>query len=358
MRVLTVVGARPQFVKAAVVSREILRAAYSGITEVIVHTGQHFDSGMSEVFFSELGIPAPAYNLGVGGGTNSANTGNMLLALEPVLRKERPDWVLVYGDTDSTLAAALVAAKLHIPIAHVEAGLRSFNRRMPEEINRILTDHASSLLCTPTDGATTRLVKEGIEPHRIVFTGDVMYDAALHFGEAARGDEDILRRYNLRQGEYALATIHRAENVDDRSRLSSILDGIGASDRRTILPIHPRTSKTVAAFGLTLPENVTAIPPVGYLEMTSLLTRAAVVLTDSGGVQKEAYFHKVPCITARQETEWTELVEIGANTLAGHDKETIARLLREPAPFPAGARSLYGDGDAGQRIVAALAAHS
>lgn len=348
MKIVTIVGARPQFIKAAVVSRA-LKEHHPAVHEVLVHTGQHYDANMSEVFFDELDIPRPDENLAIGGGTHGQNTGRMIERIEAVLMSERPDWVLVYGDTDSTLAGALAAVKLHIPVAHVEAGLRSFNRRMPEEINRILTDHASDLLCTPTDTATHNLSSEGIRGDQVQQVGDVMYDAARYYGARAEQRSRIIETLGLTPQGYILATIHRAENTDDPVRMSDILAGLAGSPLPIVWPLHPRTRQRLADFGLALPEIIRPINPVGYLDMVRLERHAARIATDSGGVQKEAYFHRVPCLTLRDETEWVELIEAGANRLVGTDPEAIQQGLREP-PGECQQKGLYGNGDAGQRI--------
>lgn len=349
MKLLTVIGARPQFIKAAAVSRVI--AERDDLTEVIVHTGQHYDANMSDVFFDELAIPRPDHHLGIGGGSHGAMTGRQLEAIESVLLQERPDLVLVYGDTNSTLAGALAAVKLHIPVAHVEAGLRSFNRKMPEEINRILTDHASDLLFTPTDTATRNLKKEGLPEARIHQVGDVMYDAALFYRTRARAPK---WSDQLPEG-FVLVTLHRAENVDDPMRLGGILEGIRHSGRPVVLPLHPRTRKTMELSGLDFPPNVMLVDPVGYLQMVWLIENCSVILTDSGGLQKEAFFFGKPCITARDETEWEETVELGANVLVGTDETRIARLLSTTTGLRQGfATSLFGNGDAASALVRRL----
>ncbi|WP_243028299.1 non-hydrolyzing UDP-N-acetylglucosamine 2-epimerase [Thermus albus] len=328
-KVLSVVGARPQFIKAALVSRALRNTPE--VSEVLVHTGQHYDKNMSEVFFRELDIPEPDYNLGIGGGTHGQNTGRMLEAIEEVLLRERPHWVLVYGDTDSTLAGALAAAKLHIPVAHVEAGLRSFNRRMPEEINRVLTDHIADLLFAPTEVAVRNLLREGIPPDKVYWVGDVMYDAALYYGEKAEGQSRILSKLGLKPKGYILATIHRAENTDDPVRLGVILQAFAEVHREipVVFPVHPRTRKRAEAFGLgPLLDAVMAVDPVGYLDMVMLEKNARLIATDSGGVQKEAFFYRVPCVTLREETEWQELLDLGWNKLAPPaDVASIAGLL-------------------------------
>jgi len=353
MKIATIIGARPQFIKAAVVSRAL--RGKKEITELIVHTGQHFDVNMSDVFFSELSIPRPDYNLGIGGGTHGQNTGRMIEAIESVLLQEKPDWVLVYGDTDSTLAGALASSKLHVPIAHVEAGLRSFNRKMPEEINRILTDHAADLLFSPTETSCRNLCNEGIPKDRIELVGDVMYDASLFYGTLAENQSGILRRLGLNKSGYILATIHRQENTDSPERLLGILEGLAASDWPVVLPLHPRTRQRIAALPEFIHGNLHLINPVGYLDMIMLEKNARMIATDSGGVQKEAYFHRIPCLTLRDETEWVELVEIGANHLVNAIREVITSAINcsELAAVPAS--TLYGDGQASARIADVLA---
>lgn len=323
-KIFTVVGARPQFIKASVVSRSIAKT--EGITEILVHTGQHYDSNMSDVFFEELDIPKPHYHLGIGGGTHGQNTGRMIEKLEGLMLAEKPDWVLVFGDTDSTLAGAMAASKLHIPVAHVEAGLRSFNRRMPEEINRVLTDHMSSVLFAPTDVAVKHLAQEGIIGNKVQLVGDVMYDAALFYKSRAKPPTDSTVT-SWAPGTFALATVHRAENSDNADRMKGILAGLANAPYPVVLPIHPRTRGRLAQMGLTLPRNVHAINPVGYLEMVWLEMNCRLVITDSGGVQKEAYFHGKPCVTLRDETEWTELVELSVNKLVGVDPVRISDAL-------------------------------
>lgn len=351
--VLTIVGARPQFIKAAVISRA-LRKQRSDVRELVIHTGQHYDAKMSEIFFDELGIAEPACNLGIGGGTHGQNTGRMIEVIEELVIEKRPDWVLVYGDTDSTLAGTLAAVKLHIPVAHVEAGLRSFNRRMPEEINRVLTDHASDMLFTPTDTATHNLVQEGISGDRVKQVGDVMLDASLFYSERAKQRSQIIDTLQLVSKDYILATIHRAENTDHCTRISDILAGLANSGRLIVWPMHPRTRQRLETFDLVLPENIRVIEPVGYLDMVMLERRAALIATDSGGVQKEAYFYGVPCVTLRDETEWRELVECGANTLVGTDPTAIAEAVGHATSIKWTNENLFGDGQAGKRIVDTL----
>ena len=345
---LTVVGARPQFIKAAPVSR-VLRTRHD---EFLLHTGQHYDVEMSDVFFKQLHIPEPDRNLEVGSGDHGAQTGAMLTGIEQVAKEYRPDWVLVYGDTNSTLAGALAAAKLHVRVAHVEAGLRSFDRRMPEELNRVVVDHVSNLLLCPTQAAVGNLSREGIRGG-VVVTGDVMLDVFLQNVEVARRECTIVAKLGLKQGAYHLLTVHRPENTDDPAPLGAILAGVASSQTKTVFPLHPRTRNALASVGAAVPANLMMIDPVGYREMLALEDSAALILTDSGGVQKEAYFAGKPCITLRKSTEWPETVEAGWNTLTGADQELIRAALR--LPHPRGERpELYGDGHAADRVVSAL----
>lgn len=348
MKVLTIVGARPQFIKAAPVSR-VLRREHE---EFLVHTGQHYDDEMSDLFFRQLEIPAPDVNLEVGSGRHGAQTGAMLPGIESVAIEQKPDWLLVYGDTNSTLAGALVGAKLHVPVAHVEAGLRSFDRRMPEEVNRVVADHLSTLLLCPTDTAVTNLSREGITADvRVV--GDVMYDAFLQNLEIARHTSRVLEDLGVRRYGFQLLTVHRAENVDQPDLLAAILRGVGASRVPVVFPVHPRTRAALNATGRHVPENVRLIDPVGYLEMLILEENAEAIVTDSGGVQKEAYFAGRPCITLRERTEWTETVKAGWNVLVGSDEREIGRAMRTFRPE--GSRPLlFGDGHAAERVVDAL----
>jgi UDP-GlcNAc3NAcA epimerase len=352
MKILTVVGARPQFIKAAAISRELLARRELGVEEVLVHTGQHYDDKMSEVFFRELGIGAPAHNLGIAGGTHGAMTGKMIESIERVLLSERPDWLLIYGDTNSTLAAAIAASKLHIPIAHVEAGLRSFNMRMPEEVNRIVADRLSALLLCPTAAAVANLSSEGVRTG-VHLVGDVMYDVALHFAEAA-GQTDILERLSLTPKQYVLATCHRAETTDNADSLAGVIDGLAriAANKRVVLPLHPRTQGKIREFGLSAAlGSITVIEPVSYLNMVALEKNAEVIVTDSGGVQKEAFFYDVPCVTTRAETEWVETVDAGWNVLVGTDAERIAAEVLSPDQRTRATVRPYGNGDAALRIV-------
>lgn len=342
MKVFTVVGARPQFIKAATVSRSLSAV---GVTEKIIHTGQHFDEAMSDQFFTELEIPTPWKNLGISGGTHGAMTGKMLEAIEAVFIEEHPDWVIVYGDTNSTLAGALAAAKLHIPVAHVEAGLRSFNRYMPEEINRVLADHVSDRLYCPTTVGNQNLVNEGISIEKIRQVGDVMYDAALYYGEK---QSDILKRLGLHN--YVLATIHRAENTDDPDRLRAIIEGLRRVGN-VVLPLHPRTRKVLEQNNLST-DGLKIIDPVGYLEMVALEKGATVIATDSGGVQKEALFYRVPCVTLRDETEWKESVALGWNRIASPKggPEAIASAIEGAIGSSGEDANPYGDGTAAAQI--------
>ena len=354
MKICTVVGARPQFVKAAVVSRAFQKL--NNCTEIIIHTGQHFDENMSDIFFTELSIPKPTYNLGVGGGTHGVNTGRMLEKIESVLIAERPDLLLVYGDTDSTLAGALAASKLHIPVAHVEAGLRSFNRKMPEEINRVLTDHISTWLFAPTLNAINQAQKEGINSDQLFLVGDVMYDATLYYLRQIQDQPKVLNKFGLESKSYVLLTMHRAENVDDISRLRKILEGLQLSGRKIVWPVHPRTRKMIEKFGLEFPANIILLDPIGYMDMLILEQHAACIATDSGGVQKEAYFHKVPCVTMRDETEWVELVSCGANVLTGAHTQKIADAIEKSETVNCQVFNtlLYGSGNAADLIINAL----
>lgn len=353
MKVVSVVGARPQFIKCAPVSRELRKVA----TEVLVHTGQHYDDSMSEVFFRELDIPKPEYNLGVGSGPHGAQTGAMLRGIEEALVKEEPDWALVYGDTNSTLAGALAAAKLHVPVAHVEAGLRSLNRRMPEEINRVLTDHLSSLLLCPTPTAVENLRAEGIE-EGVHLVGDVMYEALFHNLGIAESRSTILERLMLRPNEYFLATVHRAENTEGICRLRNIVEAFRrvGTTHPVVWPLHPRTHKALVSVGEPLTSNhaMLVVDPVSYFDMLVLEKHAKAILTDSGGVQKEAFWLQVPCVTLREETEWVETVQAGWNALVGCEADRIvaAAFRTRPNETPP---SLYGDSHAAARIVACLA---
>ncbi len=353
-KIVTVLGARPQFIKASVVSHAMARTP--GLTEVLVHTGQHFDANMSEVFFSELGMKKPDYFLDIHGGTHGAMTGRMLEAVEQVLLQEKPDIVLVYGDTNSTLAGALAAAKLHIPVAHVEAGLRSFNMAMPEEINRILTDRVSQWLFTPTQAATANLQREGYAADKIIEVGDVMYDVALHHGSRVTPGTGLMAQLGLTEKNYVLATVHRQENTDHPERLAAIVEALIATAHTlpVVWPLHPRTRAVLqqTAQWRALAQHVKLIDPVGYLDMVQLEKFAALIATDSGGVQKEAFFYQVPCVTLRDETEWVELVDAGWNRLAS---PTTAGAVQAAIANALGSRGQevqpYGAGDAAEKIV-------
>lgn len=355
MKIVTVVGARPQFIKAAAVSREI--ALHPDIREVIIHTGQHFDSNMSDIFFEEMQIPSPHYHLGINSMGHGAMTGRMLEKIEEVLLREQPDYVMVYGDTNSTLAGALAAKKLHIMVVHVEAGLRSFNMQMPEEINRILTDRISDILCCPTHNAVLNLRKEGFDhfPCRFVETGDVMLDASLFYRCYSARKSTIVKALGVENEDFILCTIHRSENTDDPARLDSIVETLNeiSQEIRIILPLHPRTKKLIGEKRESL--NFQFADPVGYFDMTELLKHAKFVMTDSGGLQKEAFFFSKPCITLRDETEWVELVEAGYNFLVGADKTKIIDMTKQmrKRTFDFSA-NLYGDGKASKNIVALL----
>jgi len=351
-KVVSVLGARPQFVKAVPVSRAL---AAAGWEEVLVHTGQHYDEDMSAVFFRELELPPATVNLGVGSGSHGSQIGEMLIGLERVLLGSRPDWVLVYGDTNSTLAGALAACQRRIPLAHVEAGLRSFNREMPEEHNRVLTDHCSDILFCPTENAVRNLAREGITKG-VQLVGDTMYDAMLAFVGRARATSDVLERLGVTSGGYVLATLHRAANADDPAILSRVVGALADLDEPVVFPVHPRTAKQLVglqAQGLVPNGRLRLIEPVGYLDMLRLEENARVILTDSGGVQKEAYFLGVPCLTLRNETEWVETVNTGWNRVIGTDREAIVRHVRSVIA-PSTPRVAFGDGTSSQKIVEAL----
>ncbi|MBC2694673.1 MAG: UDP-N-acetylglucosamine 2-epimerase (non-hydrolyzing) [Desulfobacteraceae bacterium] len=376
IRIITVLGARPQFIKASVISRAIQyhNDSCTGliIEEEIVHTGQHFDYGMSEVFFEKMQIPRPTINLNINSCDHGEMTGEMIIALEKVFRDRNPDWVLVYGDTNSTLSGALAAVKLHIPVAHVEAGLRSFNKRMPEEINRVLTDQISHLLLCPSQQAVDNLLSEGIgkenstsaaidslfdKPPKVVMTGDVMYDSFLFWRKQAC-DLDIIRDLSL-PSSFILATLHRQENTDDAKKLGVLIATMGEVGRKfapVVMPIHPRTRKLLDEYAIDLPDGILPLSPVSYHQMVSLIDRCQLVITDSGGLQKEAYFAEKCCITLREQTEWVETVDSGTNLIAGSDAEKI---LSGAESFLSDKRSLsfaplYGNGNAGRKVVEAI----
>jgi len=346
-KICTIVGARPQFIKIAPLSREIRKS----FREVLIHTGQHYSAFMSDVFFKEMNIPEPDYNLNIGSGNHGEQTGQMLIEIEKVLLNENPDLVIVFGDTNSTLAGALAAAKLHIPLVHIEAGLRSFNMNMPEEINRIVTDRISDFLFVPSKEAIKNLRNEGISKN-VFNVGDIMYDSILMFKEIETMQSS---KININGNEYLLATIHRAENTDKKARLKKIFDALNSLNKNVIVPLHPRTKKAIEKANIKIKSNISIIEPVGYFEMMTLLSNAHAVLTDSGGLQKEAYYLKIPCITLRDETEWVETVNTGWNTLAGADKDLITaavnnadkvRKTRHP--------NLYGKGNTAELITGIL----
>ncbi len=356
MKIVTIVGARPQFIKAAPVSRALRER---GLDEFLLHTGQHYDPALSQVFFDELDLQPPDANLEAGSGRHGEQTAAMLAGIERCLLEQRPDWVLIYGDTNSTVAGALAAVKLHLPVAHVEAGLRSFNRRMPEEINRVVADAVADLLFLPTETARRNLEREGVPAGRLVWTGDVMYDAALQFREKALRVSRAVERLGLTEGGYALSTVHRAENTDDPARLQALMEGLGrvAETLPVVLPLHPRTRAALRRHGIEPPARLTLIEPVGFLDMVRLEAGARVVATDSGGVQKEAFFHGVPCVTLREETEWTELVTAGWNRLCPPtNAAAVAAAIRAAAENrPSARETFYGDGQAARIIAETLA---
>ena len=346
MKILTVLGARPQFIKAAAFSRAIVD--YDDVEEIIVHTGQHYDQNMSDIFFKEMDIPLPKYKLQTGGKTHGAMTGQQLEKIEEILLEEKPDLVLVYGDTNSTLAGALSAVKLHIPIVHIEAGLRSFNRKMPEEINRILTDQVSDYLFVPSLGAKDNLLHEGVDENKIFIVGDIMYDVSLYYKEKMEKPTwfDALKLSN-----FILCTIHRAENTDDDFKLINIFKGLGLSNKNIILPLHPRTVNKIKEHNIIVPNNINIVEPVGYLEMVWLEVHSDLIVTDSGGVQKEAYFHGKYCITLREETEWVELVENGFNKLVGYDAKLIVDGINTSSSQKIESLGIYGDGRTVKKIL-------
>ncbi|HOP46422.1 MAG TPA: UDP-N-acetylglucosamine 2-epimerase (non-hydrolyzing) [Desulfobacteraceae bacterium] len=353
MKILTVIGARPQFIKSAPVSKALHA---TGHEEFLVHTGQHYDHALSQIFFDEMGIPEPNVNLNVGSGSHGRQTGEMLILLEKVMQEHNPDRVLVYGDTNSTLAGAFAACKLHIPVAHVEAGLRSFNRSMPEEYNRVLTDHCADLLLCPSQTAVNQLKKEGIE-QGVHLVGDTMYDAVLQFADIARRRSTILRDLGLTPKRYLLATVHRPYNTDNKETIRGILTAFGKIGEPVAFLVHPRTRNKIVDFGLqnvqsTIPD-LKCTDPVGYLDMLILEQNARMILTDSGGIQKEAYFFKIPCVTLRPETEWVETVDAGWNVLTGSNPQHIVEVVhtfRPPAEHP----PLYGEGDSAKKCVAGI----
>lgn len=352
-KIITIIGARPQFVKAAVISRVFKQ--HDDVEEILVHTGQHYDHNMSEIFFEEMDIPKPKYNLSINGLDHGAMTGQMLEKIEEVIKIENPEWVLVYGDTNSTIAGALAAKKKHVKVAHIEAGLRSFNIRMPEEVNRILTDRISDILFAPTQTAIDNLKLEGFDnlEARVIRSGDVMLDAGMFYAQKSK--ERATLPSSMFEGDFILCTLHRAENTDDKDRLNAIVEALNTIHKstRVVMPLHPRTSSLLEKYGLKL--NVELIDPVGYFDMIELLKNCSLVMTDSGGLQKEAYFFEKNCVTMRDETEWVELVDNGFNLLAGADRNLILNhvetMLNKKSDFSS---QLYGDGRAGEQIVKEL----
>ncbi len=354
MKIVSIIGARPQFIKASVVSLALKK---EGLNEILIHTGQHYDTNMNDIFFQELGINPPAYNLGVSGGMHGEQTGKMIIEIEKVLTREQPDMVVLYGDTNSTLAGTIASSKLHIPIAHVEAGLRSFNMKMPEEVNRILTDRVSSILFTPTEVADLNLQNEGVDSNKIFRVGDVMYDASLVFGEIASKNNSILNKLN-HEGKWVLATIHRAENTNDKSTLKIIFNELEklSNVHKVVLPLHPRTKKSLQDINYNFEESsIKFIDPVGYFDMLNLEREAALIITDSGGVQKEAYFNHTRCLIVREETEWVELVDIGFNQLMDNT-ESIAKQAMQMIEdeYDQSFENIYGNGDASKKIATTI----
>lgn len=351
MKIASVVGVRPQFVKASVVSRELRKSN----KECLIHTGQHYDYEMNKIFFEELGIPEPDYYLGVGSGSHGQQTGEMLRKLEEVLMVEKPDLVLTYGDTNSTLAGALAASKLGIKNAHIESGLRSFDKSMPEEINRILTDHCSDILFCPTQNAVNNLEEEGITKN-VYLTGDVMVDSLLLNKEIAEAKSSLLNDLNLKTRDYIVVTIHRASNTDNFENLRNIIEALRELNENIIFPIHPRTEKLLKNYNLydSLPSSVTLVKPLGFLDFIKLMNHAKMILTDSGGVQKEAYILKVPCVTLRENTEWIETIKDGWNVLVGSNKEKIIKTVNGFMPSVQEHCNRFGDGSASNRIAAAI----
>jgi len=351
MKIASVVGVRPQFVKASVVSRELRKSN----KECLIHTGQHYDYEMNKIFFEELGIPEPDYYLGVGSGSHGQQTGEMLRKLEEVLMVEKPDLVLTYGDTNSTLAGALAASKLGIKNAHIESGLRSFDKSMPEEINRILTDHCSDILFCPTQNAVNNLEEEGITKN-VYLTGDVMVDSLLLNKEIAEAKSSLLNDLNLKTRDYIVVTIHRASNTDNFENLQNIIEALRELNENIIFPIHPRTEKLLKNYDLydSLPSSITLVKPLGFLDFIKLMNHAKMILTDSGGVQKEAYILKVPCVTLRENTEWIETIKDGWNVLVGSNKDRIIKTVNGFMPSVQEHCNRFGDGSASNRIVAAI----
>jgi len=357
-KILTVVGARPQFIKAGVVSRVIKNKFFNQMEEVLIHTGQHYDENMSDIFFRQLDLPQPKVNLEVGAGGHGEQTGRMLLLLEQVLIQERPDMVVVYGDTNSTLAGALAAVKIHLPVAHVEAGLRSWNRKMPEEINRVMVDHISSLLLCPSDVAINNLKNEGIL-NGVIKTGDVMHDSALYCSKKAEQEKEnfnqFCKEYKISHGKYFLATVHRAENTDQIENLKQIVSSFEKLPQKVVWPVHPRTHKMMEDNKIVCGNNVILTAPFSYLDMILFLKNATMVLTDSGGVQKEAMFFETPCVTLRSETEWTETLDSGWNLLSGIDSNQIMQTVETHSQTPKkDPEQIYGTGQSADKVITAI----
>jgi len=349
IKIVTIIGARPQFIKAAMISKEI--ASQNSINEIIIHTGQHYDNNMSHIFFEEMGMSKPDYNLGILSDSHGDMTGRQLIEIEKLLMEEKPNWTLVYGDTNSTLAGALAASKLNIPLVHIEAGLRSYNMKMPEEINRVLTDHISNILFAPTSTAVKNLYKEGIDKKKVKLVGDVMFDASIHFAKIAEKKSNILKKLKIETNKYILSTVHRQENTDNPEKLNNIFSALADAPLPVIIPLHPRTKKKLAQNNIKLNGKICPIDPVGYLDMILLEKNANKIATDSGGVQKEAFYYQVPCITLREETEWVELVELGVNYIAGSNKNKIIKELLVNRNSIGKYEKIYGEGNAAKKIV-------
>lgn len=372
MKIVTIIGARPQFIKAAALNRYITKNYSSAIQEILVHTGQHYDQNMSEIFFTEMDIAKPQYNLSIGSGLHGAQTGAMLQNIEEILIKEKPGLVLIYGDTNSTIAGSLAASKLHIPVAHVEAGLRSFNTYMPEEQNRILTDNISQYLFCPTETAINNLKNEGIFHGKklnmygpkhlcVINSGDIMYDAILHYQKKNCNIEELLYKLKAKPKDYILATIHRAENTDNKEKLLNIFEAFSKINEKIIIALHPRTKKFLQEYGFKISDNIQIIDPIGYIDMINLEKNAKIIMTDSGGVQKEAYFLKIPCVTLREETEWVETVKDNWNYLVGSDKDKIIHYYNkviETNYLEKEINNYFGDGNTSKIIIDELIKYS
>lgn len=352
MKIVTVLGARPQFIKSSVLSRKFL--IDPNFNEIIIHTGQHFDERMSNIFFEELGIPKPNYNLNINSLSHGAMVGQQLEAIEKILIKEDPDLLLVYGDTNSTLSGALAASKLKVKIVHIEAGMRSFNNNEPEEINRVLTDKLTNIFFTPTHNASKNLINEGVPDEKIFFVGDIMYEVALFYAKVAEKKSKILEIYGLKSKTYFLCTIHRQSNTENIEKLNSIFTALSKLEKKVLLPIHPRTKNIIIKNDIKINSNVIIVDPVGYLDMVMLEKNAYKIITDSGGIQKEAFFHKVDCITMRNETEWVELVDAGVNFLVGNSSEKIINAVKTDAPRKAYCSNFYGNGNTSLKIIEVL----